>query len=162
VSREQIKAFCATVCPHIAEEKLVKGGDSLVHGKYLMRVLPTQDKADVVTAAQPAKKVPNTKAGKRKAAAQEEESRASKLRKLDTGAEEEETSVYESITNEGAIWRVNPQAFTWDFRCLAIEQLLADRYGPETSSLIKLLLKTVRLKALQVCLAWGCGLQSWR
>eukprot|EP00961_Rhodomonas_salina_P162585 2189760-Rhodomonas_salina.3 len=54
------------------------------------------------------------------------------------------------LADAGAIWRFNPQAFMWDFRCLAIEQLMADRYGPSTASLINLLLKTVRLKSLQV------------
>lgn len=41
---DQIKSFCATVLPNEPEENLVKAGDSLVHGKYLVRVVPTADK----------------------------------------------------------------------------------------------------------------------
>lgn len=149
---EQIKDACEE---GVTEERAQKVGDTLIKSKYMIRVIPVSER---VEPALPEYSAPKraTAAGKRKAQ-QDAEERESKARKIDMGsvmaAHEDKDGMVESITNHGALWHVNPPAFMWDLRAIAIERVMTDRFGAATASLMKLLLRTVRSKALQVCTA---------
>ena len=130
----------------------IQVGDKLIKNKYIVRVIPQSERVEPAVPEYAAPKK-NSVAGKRKAALETEE-RESKVRKLDNscviaGGKDEQEGMVESIANHGALWHVNPPAFTWDFRAIAIERVMTDRFGASTASLMKLLLNTVRSKALQ-------------
>jgi DNA-directed RNA polymerase III subunit RPC3 len=136
----------------ITEERLQAVGDKLVKEKYLLRVIPASERVEPVVPEYSAPKKA-TAASKRKAA-QEAEEREAKARKLDMNSviavkEERADGLAEGIANQGALWHVNCPAFTWDLRAIAIERIMTDRFGASTASLMKLLLRTIRAKALQ-------------
>mmetsp|Transcript_48439 Transcript_48439/g.110342 ORF Transcript_48439/g.110342 Transcript_48439/m.110342 type:complete len:521 (+) Transcript_48439:42-1604(+) len=146
----QIRSFCVDAGAHADDDTLLEIADRLVADKYVTRVIAGMEKTHVPEKrAAPQQK---TTTGKRKAAGGDSrEERAFKVRRTDVaGVADEEESLEESLKNEGSMWRVNPAAFMWDFRALAIQQLMTDRYGPSTASLMSLLLRTVRSKALLV------------
>jgi DNA-directed RNA polymerase III subunit RPC3 len=137
----------------VTADRAQKVGDLLVKSKYLVRVIPVSER---VEPAAPEYTMPKkaTAVGKRKAAGQLEEERESKVRKgidmsIITSVKEESEGMTESIANAGAMWHVNPPAFLWDLRAIAIERVMTDRLGAATASLMKLLLRTVRAKSLQ-------------
>ena len=148
-SMAQIIEHCKYGDDEISEEKLVKAGNLLIQEKYIVRAQSNMEKADTPAVLfSPTQK----KTGKRKAGSAGEE-RESKLVKLDNGAAgiplKEDGALKESIDYEGSTWRVNTPAFLWDFRTAAIAQLMEDRFGPQTASLMRLLLRTIRNRALQ-------------
>ena len=147
---EQIKDVCEE---GVTEERAQKVGDTLIKSKYIVRVIPVSERVEPALSEYSAPKR-STAAGKRKAQ-QEAEERESKARKIDLGCvmvgNDEKDGMVESIANHGALWHVNPPAFMWDLRAIAIERVMTDRFGAATASLMKLLLRTVRSKALQVC-----------
>ncbi len=165
------RASWSTIWKHIKEACEAAGttedaaravGEKLVADKYIVRVTPVSERHEPVAPAYSApKKV--TAAGKRKAA-QEAEEREAKARKTDMSAfiavKEESTNVNEGIANQGALWNVNPPAFTWDLRAIAIERVMTDRFDAPTASLMKLLLRTVRSKALQPSHIASCTLSA--
>jgi hypothetical protein len=163
-----------TACSQFSDDSLKETADALLREKYIVRVLSTPNRTSMPSISLPAQlgstsKVGNTSAvSKKRKAADETDSSGqrggmSKLRRgegdLSKGGETDSASLddstgvdvvaCESVTTPGSVWCVNSAAFEWDFRSLAMAQLMADRYGPATSSLMKLLLKTVRNRALQ-------------
>eukprot|EP00960_Hanusia_phi_P063633 765523-Hanusia_phi.AAC.5 len=145
----QIVEHCKYGDEDISQDKLIKAGNFLIQEKYIVRAQANMEKSDSPAILfSPTQK----KTGKRKAASAGEE-RESKLVKLDSGAAgipvKDEGALKESISNEGSTWRVNTSGFLWDFRTAAIAQLIEDRFGPQTASLMKLLLRTIRSRALQ-------------
>jgi hypothetical protein len=156
VTWTQLKESCA----QMSDELLRETGDQLLREKYITRVLsaPTRAINDALGPASKAKSSSSNNSRKRKI----DDPESSKgnpikmrrgdgesVRSLIDDVVSEETAVYESVSTPGSVWCVNPAAFDWDFRSIAICQLVSDRYGQATASLMKLLLKTVRNRALQ-------------
>jgi DNA-binding Lrp family transcriptional regulator len=128
----QIKEACEE--KGISEDAARVVGERLVTEKYIVRVTPVSERVEPIGPAYTApKKV--TAAGKRKAA-QEAEEREAKARKTDMSAffavKEESANLNEGIASQGALWNVNPPAFTWDLRGIAIERVMTDRFDAPT------------------------------
>ena len=150
-------------CPQLSDDALKEAGDQLLREKYVSRVLATPSRASAPPIVLPS---PVSKAGtgKKRKAADDSDQPASKMRRGETGEsvlagggaaafeEEEQTDSLveaESVRTPGSVWCVKAAAFEWDFTALAIEKLMEDRYGVATAALMKLLLRSVRGRALQ-------------
>ncbi len=156
VTFSQLRASCS----QLSDDSLKETADQLLREKYIIRVIASPNRSSAEPPIQPTPSKPSTK--KRKADDTDSHGQkggSSKVRRgegdssraslLNEEADSEESVAYESVTIPGSVWCVNAVAFEWDFRALAIAQLMADRYGQATASLMKVLLKAVRNRALQ-------------
>jgi hypothetical protein len=150
-------------CPQLSDDSLKETADQLLREKYIIRVIASPNRpSSAETPIQPTPSKLSSGSKKRKADDTDlhgQKGASSKLRRGDGDSSRaglaneepvsEESVAYESVTIPGSVWCVNAIAFEWDFRALAIAQLMADRYGQATASLMKVLLKAVRNRALQ-------------
>ena len=157
VTWPQLKELCA----NLSDEVLRETADQLLREKYIIRVLnaPARTVSDSLgSATKP--KAPVGSSRKRKADDSElTKGSSSKQRRgdgesgharlLNEDLATEDSVAHESVSTPGSVWCLNAAAFEWDFCSLAMSQLMSDRYGQATASLMKLLLKTVRHRALQ-------------
>jgi hypothetical protein len=157
---DQIKAACS----EINEDKLKDAGDILLEGKYLTKVvssLPEEEgpssSAQHAAPSRPSP-FPSKPGGKRGAASSPAQQRPSKVRRLEDDESESTWNAYnpgddysdavDGVASTGALWRVNSEAFSWDFRAVAVGHLAQDISGNECGSLMPTLLKAVRTSAL--------------
>lgn len=145
-SWEQIRQGCP---PDSEEDKLREAGEFLAENRYLMRIA-TGIAEEVPAEASTSKPAATGKRGREEAA----EKKAAKARKKEGGASYAGGSADElhmpegGISASGVLWRVGTEAFAWDLRGEAIKVLVADRAGPESGSLMSMLLKSIRMASL--------------
>jgi hypothetical protein len=156
---EQIKAACSD----INEDKLKEAGDLLLEHKYLTKVVsslledePASSSSHHHSAPTRPSPHPSKPGGKRGAPSSPGQQRPSKVRRLEDddmswnlySQGDDYADAMDGISATAALWRVNSEAFTWDFRSVAVGHLAQDISGSECGSLMPTLLRAVRSSAL--------------